>query len=230
MQVYWFEQTAADVPRVSDWLSPAESARLEALRFARRRADWLLGRWAAKQALSRCLSISRFREIEVSAAPSGAPEVFVAGRAAPVRISLSHRAGTAVCAVTGSQCALGCDLEAVEPHSEAFVADFFTPEEQELVARAPADRQLHLVNLLWSGKESALKALRCGLRMDTREVAVTAQNVTFDAALPSDAAWRPLEVRYASTQIFRGWWRHSGALLRTVVVSPPSAPPVMLGV
>lgn len=38
-------------------------------------------------------------------------------------------------------------------------------EEQELVARAPERDEL--VALLWSGKESALKALREGLRLDT---------------------------------------------------------------
>ncbi len=52
--------------------------------------------------------------------------------------------------------------------SDAFVADYFAPEEQTLIAHSsPADRELMLA-LLWSAKESALKALREGLRLDTR--------------------------------------------------------------
>jgi len=31
---------------------------------------------------------------------------------------------------------IGCDLEVVEPRSDAFVADYFTSEEQALIARA----------------------------------------------------------------------------------------------
>ncbi len=33
---------------------------------------------------------------------------------------------------------LGCDLEVIEPRSEAFLSDYFTAEEQALVARAHA--------------------------------------------------------------------------------------------
>jgi 4'-phosphopantetheinyl transferase len=230
MEVYWFEQTAAQLPRESDWLSPAELMCLNGMRFARRRSDWLLGRWTAKHALSLYLDISRLREIEVLAAPSGAPQVRVGGKPAAVEISLSHRSGTAVCTIAPSPCALGCDLEAVEPHSEAFVADFFRPEEQLLVAHALAGDRPLLIALLWSGKESVLKALRCGLRIDTREVVVTYDTVLACDAAPCDATWRPLEACYAGAQVFRGWWHCSDELVRTVVADPPPAPPVMLGV
>ena len=50
----------------------------------------------------------------------------------------------------------------IEPRSDAFVADYFTIEEQALVARASAADRDRILALLWSGKESALKALREG--------------------------------------------------------------------
>jgi 4'-phosphopantetheinyl transferase len=225
MEVYWFEQTKADVPSESDWLSPAETLFLSGIRFARRRSDWLLGRWTAKRALSLYLEISRLRDIEVLAEPSGAPEVRISGKSARVKISLSHRAGTAVCAITRFDAALGCDLEIVEPHCDAFFVDFFTPEEHSLVALAPARDRCRLITLLWSGKESALKALSSGLRIDTRQVVVTPQDTD-----TRDAMWHPLEACYAGAQIFQGWWRHSDELLRSMVAAPPALPPVMLGV
>ena len=64
--------------------------------------------------------------------------------------------------------ALGCDLEVIEPRSEEFVADYFTTEEQKMVSQAPIADRSKLLALLWSAKESALKALREGLRFDTR--------------------------------------------------------------
>src|ERR1039458_300915 len=181
MRVYWLEQTEADVPPVhvpqgNDWLSAEETVHFNTLRFAKRSADWRLGRWTAKRAIAFFLNLpahsQELANIEIWPAPSGAPEAFVENVPAPVAISISHRDGTALCAIASSRVDLGsdlgCDLEIIEPRSDAFVADYFAPEEQALIARtSPADRSLILA-LLWSAKESALKALREGLRLDSR--------------------------------------------------------------
>jgi len=141
MDVYWLEQTDGDVPAANDWLSEREQTFLSHLRFAKRRSDWRLGRWTAKQAVARSLNMSVQREalagIEIRSAASGAPEVFFANQPAPVTISLSHRDGAAICAVALSSAALGCDLEMIEPRSDAFVTDYFTPEEQTLWRERP---------------------------------------------------------------------------------------------
>ncbi len=39
MEIYWLEQTDADVPAENDWLSANEAVRLNTMRFARRRND-----------------------------------------------------------------------------------------------------------------------------------------------------------------------------------------------
>ena len=67
---------------------------------------------------------------------------------------------------------LGCDLEVIEPHSDAFITDFFTAEEQALITKASAEDRFLVATLLWSAKESALKALHAGLRLGTLSVAV----------------------------------------------------------
>ncbi|MGO9270857.1 MAG: 4'-phosphopantetheinyl transferase family protein [Terriglobia bacterium] len=248
IDVYWLEQTEADVPAENDWLSASEAVRLDGLRFAKRRADWRLGRWTAKQALAAYLNMSGDPEtltgMEVRPAPSGAPEVFVANQPAAMTISLSHRAGTAICAVMPAGGALGCDLETIEPRSDGFIADYFTAEEQALVARAPATDRPRLLALLWSGKESALKALRVGLRLDTRCVSVSpvggpeSPGEGGEARLENPAltstpsygpdGWRPLHVRYTGGEIFHGWWVYNDSLLYTVVATPPPAPPIRL--
>jgi 4'-phosphopantetheinyl transferase len=221
--VYWLEQTEADLPSSADWLSASEAACADGLRFAKRRADWLLGRWTAKQAVAAYGKVRatprKLAGIEIRAAASGAPKVFLAGKAADVVISLSHRAGRAVCAVAPAYVALGCDLEVVEPRSDAFVFDYFTADERALVARTAWPDQPRIVTLLWSAKESALKALGVGLRLDTRCVRVSLDHGQ-DLEL-----WCPLQVRYDG-QIFRGWWQSTGNLLRTLVAAPPPRTPV----
>ena len=102
MNAYWLEQTEADVPAENDWLSANETVCLNGMRFPKRRADWRLGRWTAKRALSVSLDVPAhtmaFKKIEIRAAASGAPEVFFDNQPAAVTISLSHRAGIAACA------------------------------------------------------------------------------------------------------------------------------------
>jgi 4'-phosphopantetheinyl transferase len=246
MDAYWLERSAADLPAQNDWLSASDRTRLDGMRFAKRRDDWRLGRWTAKLAVAAYLNLPTdlraLAEIEVLPTPSGAPEVFLSNQPAEVTISLSHRDGTAICAVAGSGVALGCDLEIVEPRSDAFVTDYFTPEEQALIAQAhPADRFL-LLALLWSGKESALKALRTGLRLDTRSVVVNLVDgfrspsqklprCREDSALivqPACDVWHPLHVRCSADQLFQGWWQHEQNLLRTLVAAPSPSQPISL--
>jgi 4'-phosphopantetheinyl transferase len=248
MDVYWLEQTEAEVPAENDWLSASEAAQLDGLRFSKRRTDWRLGRWTAKRALAAYWNMSGDRQaltgIGIRPARSGAPEVFLAEQPAAIAISLSHRAGTAICAVMAAGGALGCDLEAIEPRSDGFAADYFTTGEQALVAQTAVTDRSRLLALLWSGKESALKALRVGLRLDTRSVIVSpvgglesrgegAEALAEGPALTSPPSygpdgWLPLQVRHTDGQILYGWWLHTGSLVRTLVADPPPASPIRL--
>ena len=104
-----------------------------------------------------------------------------------------------LCAVAGPEIALGADLELVEPRSEAFLSDFFTRDELDLVRDAGPDHRDLIANLIWSAKECAAKGLRLGLRLDTRLLAVE----LLDGA-PS-RGWRPFKVRTAQC-LFWGYW------------------------
>jgi 4'-phosphopantetheinyl transferase len=230
MEAYWFEQSEADLPTADDWLSPSEAAQLSMMRIAKRRNDWRLGRWTAKNALALYLLYLKvpadpqiLASIEIRPASSGAPEAFFQNKPAAVSISLSHCSGIAACAIACSRGVLGCDLEAIEPRSDAFVADYFTTAEQLFVAEASAvDRPL-LVALLWSAKESALKALHEGLRLDTRNLIVSPSDVVFDFD-----GWSPIVVRHTDRQIFCGWWQLADGMVRTLVAAPPPNPPIRL--
>ena len=248
-KVYWLEQTEADVPAANDWLSENEAVHFASLRFAKRRRDWRLGRWTAKLAMAAYRNLpgdsQTLRNVEIRPALSGAPEVFFAGQPALVTISLSHCEGVAMCAVAPSSVALGCDLEIIETRSECFTADYFTAEEVRLVARACADDRARLLTLLWSGKECALKALRVGLRFDTRSVVVSLDDLepySAEAGVGPDAdsvftlqphganRWLPFHARCTGGETFHGWWQNTKNLVRTLVAAPPPVPPILLEV
>ncbi len=216
MDIYWLEQTAAEVPAGDEWLSPSEARRLSALAFPKRRADWRLGRWTAKRAVREFFRDRSPAQIEIRAASTGAPEAWIDGRRQGVTISISHRQGLACCAVADRIAALGCDLETTEPHSREFISDYFTPGEQNWIARAAAAGRHEFPALLWSAKESALKALCVGLWEDTRSAAV--QQDGFGSG-PLSAAWRSLCVRLTGRELL-GWWRADERFIRTIVADP----------
>ena len=223
MYIYWLEQRARDVPCDDRWLSRKERVRLDELQIHKRRADWRLGRWTAKRALSRYFSLAgdadSLAAVEVLAGTSGAPRAFLCGEAAHVEISLSHSFGTGLCAIAPPGAGLGCDLERVEPRTAAFLADYFTADEQQLVEQTPAARRDELLTLLWSAKESVLKALGCGLRADTR----SAKAIVGGLLQPDAAPWRPLAASHECGRIFNGWWRESRSFVYTILVDPAAA-------
>jgi len=210
---WWLARGEDQLPAAVDWLSTAERGRVAALRYTKRRTDFLLNRWTLKLAVANVLGWPAdpavLARIEGRTAPSGAPRLYIDGQAADRGVSLTDRAGCAVCLVAASAVAVGCDVELVEPRSDAFVRDYLTEAEQRLVGACGPARDM-AANLVWSAKESALKVLGTGLRRDTRSVEVAVADLS-----PPQHSWSALTVRTAEGEVFPGWWQRSGAFLVT---------------
>lgn len=223
---WWLARTETELPPEGGWLSAGERSRVAGLRYPKRRTDVLLGRWALKHAVARFLGWpdepGMLARIEARPAPGGAPRLFVDGQPVPHGVSLTDRAGCAVCLVAGQPTAVGCDVELVEPRSDAFIRDYLTWAEYRFVTGAGPSRNA-LANLIWSAKESALKVLGTGLRRDTRSVEVTVADPS-----PPDRTWSVLQVRTAEGDVFPGWWRRSGAFLLTACWPGGGPPPAAL--
>jgi phosphopantetheinyl transferase len=224
-----------------DLLSPSERRTYEGLRFPKRRNEWLLGRWTAKQLLRRSLNGYEdlaLTAISVGADPDGAPYLSVQGEGRlPASLSISHRGGRAVCALSPALSpTIGVDLERVEPRPRAFVEDFFTAPETARVWACPPERRDTLVTAIWSVKEAVLKAFREGLRVDTRAVEVR-YVAGLDAELSSateevlpvlelhrvgngsaSTDWRPIRIESAVPGALRvaAWWQPEGDSVLTM--------------
>ncbi len=223
----WLSQGEPNVPKDDlSWLSATERQRVAGMPYTKRRVEYLVARWTAKLALAAVEGLptgpTALAALEVKHAADGAPVACFHGQALSRRMSLTDRAGWAVCGVSPSGLEVGCDLELVEHRSAGFVADYFTPAEQALAHAAPSELHWQRVtNLVWSAKESALKVLRTGLRRDTRSVEVTLGDGDGDD-------WAPLTVRGVEGSTFHGWWRQYGTFILTVAATEPLPPPVSL--
>ena len=222
---YWQIQDRVDLPAGLDWLGPGEREHLDALKVQKRRQDWLLGRWTAKQALFlypplHQLAVESISDLEVLPAIDGSPRVWRSGAEIPVAVSLSHRAGRAFCCLS-KDCDVGCDLEVVEPRSPGFVEDYFTAVERAQIEDAGAAGLAVAANALWSAKESLLKLLRLGLTIDSRKVEVQGGSESLGPE------WRGFEVAHPGLErSFAGWWCRRGDWILTVATSERTGPPI----
>ncbi len=228
--VFWLFQHVSDVPATDDWLSPAERAVLARYWAPKRIRDWRLGRWTGKRALARAgvdelkeADFASLARMSIRANESGSPCVFLDERDCDWVISLSHAGECGACAVARRPAALGCDVETIGRRGEEFVVDWFTDAERRLVeAVAAGNERSRVVTLVWSAKESALKALGVGLRLDTREV-----DVELPGYAPGTREWSALVV-HTPERALHGWWRAGDERVLTVVADPPPGLPLAL--
>jgi 4'-phosphopantetheinyl transferase len=213
----WLSRRLAEVPPGDEWLGEDERAALATMHVERRRADWRLGRFAAKAAVGAWLGVPPSC-VQILAASDGAPEAWLDGCRADISVTLSHRGGVALAAVMGSAARAGCDLELVEPRSDAFIRDWLSPAEAELVRGGVArDRDL-LANLIWAAKEAAAKVRREGLRLDPLHATVTLGG---PIELSAARAWRPLRVEWRDRLgPTYGWWGSDSGFVMVVAGEP----------
>ncbi|MFN3981906.1 MAG: 4'-phosphopantetheinyl transferase family protein [Caldilinea sp.] len=264
--IHWLLQSLDDCPETlrgdatPAWLSAAEQARLHSFKVEKRRRDWLLGRWTAKNLVQRYVAqrtgeTPKLATIFIGADADGAPYVSCKLRGAkgenrlPVSLSISHSHGVAFCGLVeigrlgdyemkrleigdwrlghGAQSpisnlpisnlpisnllisqspSLGCDIEFIEPRELSFVRSFFTAEEMAAVMADDRNRDV-LTTAIWSGKEAVLKALREGLRIDTRRI-----TCRFDAFATAPLSWTPFQIGVEDgiaaqfPGVWSGWW------------------------
>jgi len=162
-------------------LSPREREHWRSMRgVEKRRREWLLGRYVAKEAVRPLLEKNLDlhlspEEIEIMPDPYGRPLVKYCGSGPdplvcagpPGRassLSIAHSHGTAVAlAVLDPETRVGIDLESLSHRREDFEAIAFSPDERSLLAALPGDLHQEWALRMWCAKEAVGKALGRGL-------------------------------------------------------------------
>jgi malonyl CoA-acyl carrier protein transacylase/phosphopantetheinyl transferase (holo-ACP synthase) len=167
-------------------LSEAERTEWDAMSADdRRKAEWLLGRVAAKDAVCRLLArrgAGEFaaREVVVRAEADGRPTALMAGGAefpaGRLCLSIAHTAATAAALAgiveEGEPLGVGIDIESAQRAVTHLEAEAFAASEAVLLAAAPAGGRGPWLLRGWCAKEAAAKAAGTGLLGDPRQVRI----------------------------------------------------------
>lgn len=206
--IHWLIQTADAHPDLTqgqppdNFLTGGEKVVFKNLKVEKRKKDWLLGRWTAKQLLQRVVFQEHgqrlpFEVIAILAGEDGAPRVHIDPASFSPQnnysISISHAKNTAFCAlVKRENWPVGADLEWIESRTPGFAENYFTENEQQFLQQIEPENNDFWLTALWSAKEAAFKAVRQGLRLDTRQIECRFENLQRDSEdwVPFSMQWR----------------------------------------
>ncbi len=145
----------------AEFLGPIETAYFSTLRAERRRKSYLLGRYAAKRALSEPLSEPDLKCIEIVKGVFEQPIVHSGGKGG-WGVSISHTDSLGICLAFPAGHPMGVDVERIDPGRHETIRSQLSPQEITWVESAAADRSA-VATGLWAAKEAISKVLVTGL-------------------------------------------------------------------
>jgi 4'-phosphopantetheinyl transferase len=147
-------------------LGESETAYFSTLRFARRQRSYLLGRYAAKTALSAALSEPDLRAIEIERGVFEQPIVRY-DRNSGWGVTISHTEELAAALAYPAGHPMGIDLEQIDPRQHKTILSQLSEREIGWLNLHSAER-FEFASALWAAKESLSKVLRTGLMANIR--------------------------------------------------------------
>jgi phosphopantetheinyl transferase len=147
-------------------LGESETAYFSTLRFAGRQGSYLLGRYAAKTALSAILSEPDLRAIEIGRGVFEQP-IVRCDRNGGWEATISHTENLAVALAYPAGHPMGIDLEQIGPGQHETILSQLSEREIGWLTLHPTER-FQFASALWAAKESLSKVLRTGLMANIR--------------------------------------------------------------
>ncbi len=167
--------TGRDYPALRDrcdtFLHHRELAYFLTLPTERRRQPYLLGRFAAKQALSARAGMDEPTRIEIAAGVFQQP-VVRPGLPEPLGVTITHSSQLACAVAFPETHPMAIDVEDEHPDRTTTMASQILPAEFDRARLAWPQGAPH-ATMIWTAKEALSKILRCGLTVPLSLLAVS---------------------------------------------------------
>ena len=140
--MWWLAHGEHEVPASRGWLTAHEYEHLASIRYTKRRDEYVTRRWTTKRAVAAVLGLdgddASLARVEVRHRESGAPYVQVDGEMADVDVSMSDRAGWAVCLVGSATIIAVCEVRKLIRGRNRALAEAAAAEAPASPAATPA--------------------------------------------------------------------------------------------
>ncbi len=156
------------------FLNPEECLRYASMKFERRRTSFLLGRYAAKKALSCYFDESDLSAIAIISGVFGQPVVNYLSSSS-VTLTISHTLQAACAIAAPGVHPIGLDFESVDEAKAEVIKSQMTPDELRFLVKTTVSEIVGLT-IIWSAKEALSKILMCGLTCPFKLLAIRSLN------------------------------------------------------
>jgi phosphopantetheine--protein transferase-like protein len=186
----------------SDYLSEWEFEYLNRLKIPKRKADFISGRLAGKEAVlnySRdhgLKEISGPGEISIRRTETGEPEVLLEGEKSGLMVSITHSGNIALSLVCGRDefRGVGIDAEKIEERDGSFLRIAFSDTEiEQLKTGGNGSFNKEKITVFWTLKEAVLKSIGSGLNLNLKDIFISSIN----CSNYSVELYREVEKRFA---------------------------------
>jgi phosphopantetheinyl transferase len=155
----------------------------------KRRREWLLGRYAAKEAVQRLLDVRLTpQSIEIVPDSNGRPQVRGTGATTAAAVSIAHSHGVAAALAALGPAAVGIDLENLGHPRETYESVAFSADERAWIDGLPEDLRDEWALRWWCSKEAVGKAMGRGLRDGPRVFGIRGADTTTGIVLVGSLA------------------------------------------
>ncbi|WP_156130457.1 4'-phosphopantetheinyl transferase family protein [Paenibacillus durus] len=146
-------------------LHPQELSYYRQLTFPKKAQSYLIGRYAAKYAISSLLGNINVKYIRIENGFFGQPMIVGYPLERGVQVSISHSGLLGAAISFFEDCPTGVDIEVVNAANSSLLYKTISVREQELLVLLPIAQEVSLT-LLWTAKEALSKAIRTGFTLD----------------------------------------------------------------
>jgi phosphopantetheinyl transferase len=142
------------------FLSQKEIEYFENIKYDRKIRSYLLGRYAAKNAVSKLLNVNNLDEIIIENGIFGQPIVYEKENNG-IQVSISHCDDIGIAVAYPQFISLGVDIEKIDSEKYHLLYDVITDSERILIEHNIGNKHL-IVTLMWSAREALAKCIKTG--------------------------------------------------------------------
>ncbi len=166
----------------AEYLSEWEIDYLNRLKFPKRKADFISGRLAGKEAVINYYENHDLgdkpapRDINIRRTETGEPELIINGKSSGLIISITHSGNIALTLVCGNDefRGVGIDAEKIVERESGFLRIAFTESElKELTSKGNGSWSKEKITLFWTLKEAVLKSIGSGLNLNLKDISIS---------------------------------------------------------